>query len=117
MEEETTREVKSKGQTRTVDIEFKIPNNLPTYYATELAVQAVLTEFVLSFFEVKIPITTESVFDGDTGKGVIRADCVARIAISAAKIPDVIKVLQGRYDALIAEQEELIHEFNNEEQL
>ncbi len=123
-EEETTREVKSKGQTRVVGIEFRIPNNLPTYFATELAVQAILTDFVFSFFEVKIPLTPESVFD-DTGKGRLRADCVARVAISAAKIPEVIKVLQNGYDSFLAEQydsflatqEELMRESNNEEQL
>ncbi len=79
---------------RPVGIDFKVPDSVSTLYASEVAVQVILTDFVLSFFEVRIPILQPG-FDSETT--MLDAQCVGRIAISSEKIPDLIRTLESQY--------------------
>ncbi len=103
MEEKATQEVKSEGEIKNLSLEFLIPENLPTVYANEMAIQTIHTEFVLSFFELRLPLVPPI----DTKqKGKLNANCVARVVLSVEKIPDIIRVLQGRFDEFIRQREE-----------
>src|SRR5258708_4011536 len=92
MEEEITREIRDKGEIKTVSIDFRIPDNYPTSYANEMITQTIHTEFILSFFELKIPLPNE-----ENSPSTLRADCIARVALSADKIPDIINVLATQH--------------------
>jgi len=67
---------------------FEASDNISTLYATEVGLQLVHTELVMSFFEVRLPYEK---IESDTN---LKAKCISRVAISIAKLPDIIQSLQ-----------------------
>lgn len=87
-------------------LDFAVPDDIKTLYANEMAVQDMQTEFILSFFEVRLPINGKR--DLELGKdSTLKPICVSRLAISVERIPDIIKVLQSRFEKFIKRREEL----------
>lgn len=94
---------------KTIALNFHVSDKLATYYANEVAVQTIHTEFVFSFFEFRVPIGPPN-----TPPDSISANCVARVAISAEKVPDVIKALQNQFDRFVREREQVEKEVKKE---
>jgi hypothetical protein len=67
---------------------------LPSRYAHQLFVQSAEHEVVLAFFEVIPPILMGTVEEQQAAlsKGV-KAECVARIAVSRERYPDFVRVM------------------------
>lgn len=79
-----------ESKNRQLTIEWKTPDSIFSRYATNIVVQKTEHEFVLSFFELHPPlILGELPPDMDT----VPAECVARIIVSAQKMPEFIAVL------------------------
>lgn len=93
-----------------IPIEWDYSENT-SRYATNLIVQHTEHEFILSFFEIKPPILLGSP-EEQAQKALeiksIKAKCVARVVISAGRMPDFLRVLQdnlNKYQAR-SDQEE-----------
>ncbi len=90
-----------------VPIEWHIPEDLISGYATNMVVQHSEQEYVLSFFELLPPIilgTPQELEKLDTMSSV-RAECIARIIVSAERMPKFIQVLQQTLERVAAKQE------------
>ena len=81
----------------TLPIEWYFPEDIISRYANNIIVQHSENEFIISFFEVRSPV----IFGAPEEKKAkreqietVRAECVARIVISAGKMPEFISVLQ-----------------------
>lgn len=86
------------GQEEKVKIDFQVPDAVRTEFANEVAIQALHTEFILSFFEVRLPIIRDPKDKPKDIAKAIKPLCVSRVAISAERIPDLIKALQDRLE-------------------
>ncbi|MBU4226023.1 MAG: hypothetical protein KKC71_09410 [Chloroflexi bacterium] len=81
-----------------VPIEWNIPDNLVARYATNMVVQRLENEFLISFFEIKPPIIL-----GEPDKiesrlkelKSLRADCVAQIIVAEDKMPSFVGALES----------------------
>lgn len=81
-----------------IPIEWNIPDNLVARYATNMVVQRLENEFLISFFEIKPPIIL-----GEPDKiesklkelKSLRADCVAQIIVSEDKMPSFVSALES----------------------
>lgn len=84
-----------KGQTKTVPLEWNVPEGIATPFATNMVVQLMENEFKVSFFEAKPPIQ----LDGSTPlPKAVRADYVAGVIVSAERLSKFIEVLQKQLD-------------------
>ena len=76
-------------------IEWYVPENIKSHYATNMVVQYTGEEFVISFFEVKPPIILGS---PDEIKSLrekiesVKAECLSRIIVSPKRMKTFIKV-------------------------
>ena len=76
-------------------IDWNVPEDVITRFATNLVTQTIDNEFKLTFFEIK----PEIVFDEEEQqkkmieKGTVRADCIASIIVTADRMPRFLKVL------------------------
>lgn len=80
-----------------VPIEWCYPDNIVSRYATNMIVQHTEYEFILSFFEVQPPIllgSPEEKQEKALHIESIKAECVARIIVSAERMPNFVRVLQ-----------------------
>ncbi len=75
---------------REVPVEWYVPENVLSGYATNMTLQRTEHEFILSFYEQRIPI----VFDSQAQIDHVRATCFARVTIAAARFPGFMDVLQ-----------------------
>lgn len=92
---------------RQVSIEWHIPGGIVTRYATNMVVQHSEQEFILSFFELLPPIilgTPQELEKLETMSSV-QAECIARIIVSAGRMPKFIEVLQQTLERVAAKQE------------
>ncbi len=86
-----------EGQSYTAEIDWHIPEEMQSRFATHLVVQHSEGEFFLHFFELRPPLIL-----GDRKqqlaqfKGIksLRAQCTARVAIAANRMPEFIQLLQ-----------------------
>ena len=106
-EDEVKQEVETDGEIVELPFSFSVPDELLTRYANEVAVQVLHTEFVLSFFEVRLPITTPKSSKTGNPLSSIKATCVSRVAISVERIPALIDILRSRFEKFASEREEL----------
>lgn len=93
----------------TLPIEWHIPDNIQSRYATNVIVQPGQFEFIISFFEAQLPIimgqpeenraTLEQI-------GSIRAECVGKIIVAAEQLPVIITALQTTLEAYRASKAE-----------
>jgi hypothetical protein len=94
-------------------IEWQIPENLKTQFITHMVVQHSDYEFIISFFEIHPPmflgsgeeIKEKMKLESDSIKSV-KAECKARIAVSAERMPGFIQALQDNYKKLQDRQDE-----------
>jgi hypothetical protein len=87
-----------KGESPVLPIEWVYQNGHLVKYANQMVVQFSDTECHLSFFEVRPPLLqgTEAEKQEQLREmRSIKADCVARIIVSPAKIADFAKALNG----------------------
>lgn len=97
-----------KEQSINLPIEWNYPENIVSKYATNLVVQHTEHEFILSFFEARPPVILGSI---DKEKALqlksIKAECVARVFISAGRMSDFVKVLQDNLNIYKAKSNQL----------
>jgi hypothetical protein len=82
--------------TRALPIEWQIPTDLVSHYATHIVVQRTEQEFTISFFEVRQPLLIGPPEQRQAELENIHsvpAICVARIVISPARMPEFAKVM------------------------
>jgi hypothetical protein len=88
-----------------VPLQFNLPVDMPSVYATNMLVQASDQEIILSFFEAQPPFFTEDAKDNiELLKSVgVRADCVAKVIISPARFEGFVGVLNRVAEKIKAE--------------
>ena len=100
------------GDTINIPLNWHIPDEIISRYATNMTVQQGENEFIISFFEVIPPIIL-----GDPEARAkkfmeleeINAECVARVIIAADKLPSFIEAMQSNintYKARVSSEEE-----------
>ena len=101
-------EVEREGQLLNdiqIPIDWHIPDDFPSPYASNAFVQAGEYEIVLSFFQSKLPLLTGTSEENKAKLeqlGAIRAECVGRIIMHPDLIPKLIQALQTTLDAYLA---------------
>jgi len=82
---------------RRIPLAWNVPPDLQSYYATNLHVLRTEHEFIISFFEAKMPVLVgrpdelEAKLDQI---GSIQADCVARIIVAPDRMREFVETLQ-----------------------
>ena len=91
-----------------VVVEWHIPENVVTKYATNMVVQHSDQEFILSFFEILPPIILGTPQDLEKLETLssVRAECIARVIVSAERMPRFVQVLQQNLEKAISKQED-----------
>lgn len=101
-----TNERKAANVIKSIPIKWEQDtNNIITRYATNFAIQHSEDEFFLSFYEIRPPFLTgtqEQLNEQLNNLEYLKAECVARIAISFKKMPEVIEAIQGNYQTYLA---------------
>ncbi|SRR6266487_1096681 len=95
-------EIEQKPDIINIPINWHVPDNIQSQYATNVIVQAGQHEFFISFFEVKLPPFVgkpEEIMSHFQRLGYIQADCVGRIIMSVEEIQNFINALQTSLDA------------------
>ena len=80
-----------------IPLEFEIPTDIPTLYATNITIQHTEHEYILSFYEIREPVLLGSREENlETLKklGSVKARCIARIAVAPGRMPLFIKAIQ-----------------------
>lgn len=88
-------------------INYEVPENVPTRYATHIVAQHGDREFLISFFEVWPPLllgTPEEIQAQIEQTDHVKAKCVARIVVSADRLTEFIQVLQNNLQKFTAKQ-------------
>lgn len=86
----------SRADSVRLPIEWHCGDEITSRYATEMTVQHTDQEFLLSFYETIPPVLSGS---SDERKaqaealGQVRANCLARIIVSAARMPGFIEAM------------------------
>lgn len=96
-------------------IDWHIPENLQSQYASNVFVQPGEYEIVLSFFETRAPVLTGSPEENLTKLKKlesVQAKCVARIIVAPDLVPKLIQALQNGLDGYLAIRELLEKEGN-----
>lgn len=92
----------------TLPVEWHVSENILSRYATNIVVQPIQHEFVISYFEAQPPIilgTPEENRAKYQELGAIRAECVARVIIAAERLPEFIEAMQTSLAAYRASKE------------
>jgi hypothetical protein len=89
------------GDTINVPLNWHIPDEIISRYATNMTIQQGENEFIISFFEVIPPILLGS--PEVRAKKIekleeINAECVARVIVAADKLPAFIKAMQSNLE-------------------
>lgn len=85
----------------TLPIQWEIPANIQSRYATNVIVQPGQHEIVISFFETQYPPlagTPDQNAERLAALGAIRAECVGRIIVAPDQLPSIIEALQAGLD-------------------
>jgi len=85
-------------KTRGLPIKWQIPEDLISRYATNLVVQHTEHEFTISFFEAEPPILLGTPEERQAALEQISSvplKCVARVTVSASRMPEFVRVLQN----------------------
>jgi len=87
-------------------INWNIPEDIVARYATNMVIQRLENEFLISFFEIKPPIildTPEKVSQKLRNMKSMQANCVAQIIVAENKLPAFIDALKRNFDRLVSE--------------
>jgi hypothetical protein len=91
----------AEAEGRYVPIEWQFPASLVSRYATNLVVQQGEHEFIISFFEIHLPMLLglpeqrKATIDQ---LETVPAECVARLIVAAERMPEFVKVLQEQLE-------------------
>ncbi|HEX8195923.1 MAG TPA: hypothetical protein VF571_07025 [Pyrinomonadaceae bacterium] len=96
-----TKETESAANDDMLQVTFEIDGNIKTIYANEMAIQALHSEIVMSFFEVRLPLVQLGQPNTAT------AQCVGRIAMPLGKVPNIIDALETQFNKYMAKANEL----------
>jgi hypothetical protein len=80
-----------------IPLEWHVPDDLIARYATNMTVQRLDNEYLISFFEVKPPIfigEPDVIMEKLKDMKSIKAKCVAQVFVSAEKLPGFINALE-----------------------
>ncbi len=91
-------------------IEWSVSEAIIAKYATNMVVQRLENEFLISFFEMKPPILLgdpELIAEKLEGVKSAQANCVAQIIVAHNKLPSFIEALQKNYDKLLEDIEDV----------
>jgi hypothetical protein len=92
----------------TLPVDWHISENIQSRYATNIVVQPIQHEFVISFFEAQPPIFIGTPEENRTRYqelGSIHAECVAKVIVAAERLPEFIAALQTTLAAYHAAKE------------
>ena len=95
MTEEKNEIIEQEKVSKQVPIEWIMPVEVITPFATNMLVQVIENEFKISFFEIK-PAMRFSQSDPFPSK--VKALCIASVIVSADRLPKFIQVLQSQLD-------------------
>lgn len=88
---------KKQDQSQVLPVEWNVPEDMVARYATNMVVQRLENEFLISFFEIRPPIIlgepAEVIKKYQQMKSVT-ANCVARIIVAAEKMPSFVNALE-----------------------
>ena len=94
MAKNAKKETTKKDKPVDLIIEWNIPDNIRTGYATNIVVQKIDNEFRVMYFELKQDILLR---DEDREemleRGSVRADCIANLIITADRMPKFIEAM------------------------
>lgn len=82
-------------------IDWRIPDDMPGRYATNILVQGNENEFIIYFFEISQPILLGSPEEQQEiikSLKSIKASCLAKIIVSPQRLPEFVKVLQDQVE-------------------
>ena len=88
-----------------IPVDWHIPEDFPSPYASNMFVQVGEYEIVLSFFQTKLPLLTGTPEENKAKLeqlGIIQANCVGKIIVNPDLIPKIIEALQTTYDGYVA---------------
>lgn len=77
-------------------VEFTFPEGTRTQFADRILVQHTEHEFLVSFFETEQPVLLgppEENRERLRSLGSVKAHCVARVAVAAGRMPELVEVL------------------------
>ncbi len=83
-------------------IEWHVPENVVSRYATNMVVQHTEHEFIISFFEATPPLAVGSPEEQRVQlqeTKSVRAECIIRIIVTAGRMQNFVQVLQGNLEA------------------
>ncbi len=89
----------------TLPIDWHVPEDFPTPYASQMFAQAGEYDMILSFFQAKPPLLTGTPQENKAKLeqlNGIRAECVSRVIVPADLVPRIIQALQTTWDAYTA---------------
>lgn len=98
-----------EGGPKQVNVRWVDDPSVRTVYATNLTVQSSEHEFILSFYEAKVPLFLGPVdeqkaqFEATTE---VEARCLSRVVIAAGRFPEFMKVLneqRERYERALGQ--------------
>lgn len=104
--ETLTREAGAPVQEIRIPLEWHVPEELPTHYATNLVIQHTEHEFFITFFELVPPITLGKTPEEITRIESVRARALTRVAVSPKRLEEFIQVMQdnlAKYRSSISE--------------
>ncbi len=102
---ESSEQREQPSQSVNIPVEWHIPDDIQSRYASNVFVQPGEYEIILSFFETQLPILTGSPDENLTrlkDLGAIRANCVSRVIIDPELIPRLIQALQAGLEGYLA---------------
>lgn len=103
-------EIEREGQPPQISIpvEWHVPDSIVSRYANNVFIQQGQYEFIISFFETRLPLLTgTSEEDKATLEQLesVRAECIGRIIVPPEIVPKIIQALQTTFKAYQATKE------------
>lgn len=80
---------------RPIPIDWQIPEDLPVLFTNNMTIQHTGHEFILTFYQVTPPPLLGPLSEQKLGQlEEVPAVAVARVAVSAGRLPDFIRAMQ-----------------------
>jgi hypothetical protein len=101
MKNNTEKEILSSHEIN-IPVDWHIPENFSSKYASNVLVQAGEYEFIISFFQTELPLLTGTTEENKAELerlGSIRAECVSRVIVHPELVPKIIQALQTTLDS------------------
>ena len=104
MSDETEQE-QQPSDNITLSVDWHFPEGLQSRYANNVLVQNGQFEFIISFFEMQLPMLFGSLEENKAKleeMESIRAECVSKIIVSPEVMPALVSALQTELDKYLA---------------